>query len=103
MWLKPGMLLIACLKGTKPVCNGNFYEVTDVNEETVTLDNDIALSHDQASKFLRLSYAMTHASAQGLTLAGPVRLHDCAGRHFTIKHLFVAMSRCTAADLLQVC
>ena len=103
MYLKPGMVLIGCLRGNKPVCNGNFYEVTDVNEETVTLDSDIILSHAHASKCLRLTYAITYASCQGLSLPGVVRLHDCGGRNFTIKHLFVAMSRCTGADLLQVC
>ena len=102
MWLKAGMVLIGCLRGNKPVCNGNFYTVTAVDEETATLDGEIALSHAHASRFLRLTYALTYPSSQCLSLTGVVRLEDCGGRHLTRKHIFVGMSRCTAADLLQV-
>ena len=102
MWLKAGMVLIGCLRGNKPVCNGTFYTVTAVDEETATLDGEIALSHAHASRFLRLTYALTYPSSQCLLLTGVVRLEDCGGRHLTRKHIFVGMSRCTAADLLQV-
>ncbi|CAE7547567.1 unnamed protein product [Symbiodinium sp. KB8] len=39
---------------------------------------------------------------QGLTLRGRVWLCDAQNPHFSIKHLYVGASRCTAAELLSV-
>jgi Cdc6-like AAA superfamily ATPase len=98
MILWKGLQLIGaghrCLKGL-------FYEVEEVNEEMVTLTNGLVLTHKQAVQSLRLCYALTYASCQGLTLPGVVRL-DTQSSHFTLKHLYVGLSRGTAADLAEV-
>ena len=84
-----------CLKGL-------FYEVEEVNQEMVRLSNGLLLTHEQAVQSLRLCYALTYASCQGLTLPGVVRL-DTQSSHFTMKHLYVGLSRATGADLVEVC
>ena len=98
MKLWPGLQLIGaggrCLKGM-------FYTVTACDEAKVELNTGQALTHQQAFESLRLSYALTYASCQGLTLPGVVRL-DTQSKHFTLKHLYVGLSRATAADLVEV-
>ncbi len=99
MILWKGLQLIGaghrCLKGL-------FYEVEEVTEEVVRLTAGLVLTHEQAVQSLRLCYAITYASCQGLTLPGVVRL-DTKSDHFTLKHLYVGLSRATAADLVEVC
>jgi hypothetical protein len=98
MILWKGLQLIGaghrCLKGL-------FYEVEEVNEKIVQLTSGLVLTHEQAVQSLRLCYALTYASCQGLTLPGVVRL-DTESDHFTLKHLYVGLSRATAADLVEV-
>jgi hypothetical protein len=106
MKLWPGLQLIGaggrCLKGM-------FYMVAAVDEAKVELNTGLVrsacetlvLTHQQAFESLRLSYALTYASCQGLTLPGVVRL-DTQSQHFTMKHLYVGLSRATAADLVEV-
>ena len=98
MWLWRGLRLIGaggpCLKGC-------FYYVADVSESGVELTDGQKLSPEQAIRWLRLSYAITYASCQGLTLKGVVRLHT-RNPHFTCRHLYVGSSRATAADLLEI-
>ena len=98
MILWPGIQLIGaghrCLKGV-------FYEVEEVDDVFVKLTNGTKLTHEQTLQSLRLSYALTYASCQGLTLPGVVRL-DTQSTHFTLKHLYVGISRATAADLVEV-
>ena len=67
----------------------------------VTLTSGLSLTHDQALRSLRLTYALVYASVQGLTLRGVVRL-EANSPHFTMKHLYVGISRGTAADLVEV-
>ena len=76
------------------------YTIRSVTEEAVLLDG-ITLTHPEAVKSLRLAYAMTFASCQGLTLAGRVRL-EVDSVHMTTRHLYVGISRATAADLVEV-
>ena len=99
MWIWKGVRLLGaggkCLKGV-------FYEVESCDYEKVFLTSGETLSHDEAVKCLRLSYAITYASSQGLTLPGKVRLDDTTNRYFGIRHLYVGSSRCTSSDLLEV-
>jgi len=80
---------------------GMFYTVVTCDEAKVELNTGVSLMHQQAFESLRLSYALTYASCQGLTLPGVVRL-DTQSSHFTLKHLYVGLSRATAADLVEV-
>lgn len=110
MILWKGLQLIGaghrCLKGL-------FYEVEEVCNDShdlgakcpqinlVKLTSGLVLTHEQAVQSLRLCYSLTYASCQGLTLPGVVRL-DTKSEHFTLKHLYVGLSRATAADLVEV-
>ena len=53
----------------------------------------IKLTYSQVASWLRLSFARTYASVQGTEFSEPLRLHDTANKHFTMRHLFVALSR----------
>jgi len=98
MWIWPGLQLI----GAGGLCKkGLFYEVAEVTPEWCILQGGLKLSHEQASKSLRLAYALTYAYCQGLTLKGVVRL-ETDSPNFTLKHLYVGTSRATAADLVEV-
>jgi hypothetical protein len=98
MWLWPGIQLI----GAGGLCKkGLFYEVADVRQDIVNLTCGLSLTHEQAARSLRLAYALTYASCQGLTLRRVVRL-ETDSPNFTLKHLYVGISRATAADLVEV-
>ena len=84
-----------CLKGV-------FREIQSYENEIVTLVSGEKLSHDECVKCLRLSYAITYASSQGLTLNGLVRLEDTTNRNFEQRQLYVGASRCTSSDFLEV-
>ena len=97
MWLWPGLQLI----GAGGLCKkGLFYEVAEV-DGNIVLTCGLRLTHEQAARSLRLSYGLTFASCQGLTLQGVVRL-ETDSPNFTLKHLYVGVSRATAADLVEV-
>ena len=94
----PGLRLIGA--GHK-VPKGIFLEVKACDTEKVTLDNDLTLTHTQVCQSLRLAYAVTYASCQGLTLPGRVRLETQSG-FLTTRHLFVGVSQGTSSELVEV-
>ena len=100
MWIWPGLRLVGaggCVK------KGVFESVASVSPDgDVTLYNGVSLTAYQAIRSLRMSWAITYAGCQGLTLDGVVRLDCTASPHFTGKHLYVGSSRATAHDLLEV-
>ena len=51
---------------------------------------------------MRLQYAVTYASAQGLTIRGLLALHDTGHQHFTWRMLYVGLSRATGRDRVVV-
>ena len=98
MYIWPGLRLIGA--GHK-VPKGIFVQVKACDGERVTLDNDLVLTHAQVCQSLRLSYAITYASCQGLTLQGRVRLETQSG-FLTTRHLYVGVSRGTSSELVEV-
>ena len=84
----------------------SLYEVTKLNGDDVYVrhesDNEIKLSYAQVACLLRLSYARTYASCQGTEFEETLRLHDCGNRHFTMRHLFVALSRAKDAKKIDI-
>ena len=98
MYIWPGLRLVG--SGGK-VSKGIFVEVKACDAEKVTLDNDLSLTHAQVCQSLRLSYAITYASCQGLTLPGRLRLETQSG-FLTTRHLYVGVSRGTASELVEV-
>ena len=82
---------------------GVFETIQEVFEDgSVLLRNGVRLSAEQAILTLRLSSALTFASVQGLTIQGVVRLDCTNSPHFSLRHLYVGSSRCTAHTLLEV-
>ena len=81
---------------------GVFSEIESYENEIVTLVSGEKRSHDECVKCLRLSYAITYASSQGLAQNGLVRLEDTTNRNFGLRHLYVGASRCTFNDFLEV-
>ena len=84
------------------VKKGVFETVAHATPEEVVLHSGARLTAHQAVRSLRLAYALTYPSTQGLTLPGIVRLDCTANRHFTWKHLYVGASRCTSHQLLEI-
>ena len=97
MVLWPTIELLGCVAAEKKgIRNGCLYvvESIDAAAETLKLQGlSDAISFEQAKAWLRLSYAQTYASCQGTEFSGSLRLHDCASRFFTRRHLFVGLSR----------
>ncbi len=98
MWLWSGQQLVGA--GGK-VLKGLFYIVGKLTEDTVELVGGLTLSHHDAVRSLRLPYALTYASCQALTLKGVVRL-ETESTNMTLRHLYVGISRATAAVLTEV-
>ena len=66
-------------------------------------EQPVRLSYAQVAAWLRLSYARTYASIQGTEFPeGGLRLHDVENTHFTMRHLFVAVSRAHRKDQISV-
>ena len=102
MWLWVGMEVFACCRSvTKGLRNGLLYTVEEVGD-TVRVGG-ATLTLEEASKFLRPSFAQTYASSQGLTLEGLVAVCDSGHRNFTTRMLLIGLSRSRGSDLVQVC
>ena len=99
MFLWKGLRVIGAVTANG-IMRGCIYEIENATEESIKLKEGPALSLEQACRCLRLAYAITYASSQGLTLPGVVRLHTEGP--FTLKHLYVGSSRCTSSRLLEV-
>ena len=98
MWLWRGQQLVGaggkCLKGL-------WYNVESLDDDYIELVGGLKLSHQDAVRSLRLPYALTYASCQALTLKGVVRL-ETESTNMTLRHLYVGISRATAAELVEV-
>ena len=98
MWLWQGLTVVGAGGAVK---KGVFETVAHATPDAVVLHSGTRLTAHQV-RSLRLAYALTYPSTQGLTLPGVVRLDCTANRHFTWKHLYVGASRCTSHELLEV-
>jgi hypothetical protein len=94
MLLWPGIRLFGCAT-TASIRNGCLYTVesVDAQAQTLSLEGVGTMSFEQAKVHLRLSYAQTYASCQGTEFAQSLCLWDCSHKHFSRRHLFVALSR----------
>ena len=99
MWLWSGLTVVGAGGAIK---KGVVETVAHATLEEVVLHSGTRLTAHQAVRSLRLAYALTYPSVQGLTIPHVVRLDCTENRHWTWKHLYVGVSRCTAHDLLEV-
>ena len=61
------------------------------------------IKHEEAARVLRLTFALTYASIEGMTILGRLRFHDGNHPRFDWRKLFVGLSRKTgAADVAVV-
>jgi hypothetical protein len=101
-WFYPGQTVLACSSGRK-IRNGRQYEIIELGETvTIKAEAEIQLKRAEFFRCARLAYAITYASAQGLTIEGLMALHDTNHRYFDWRKLYVGMSRARASDKLIV-
>jgi hypothetical protein len=85
--------------------NHAFFTVAALGEHTVTLRDDLAafeVKHEEAARLLRLTFALTYASIEGMTLPGLLRLHDGSHPRMDWRKLNVGLSRGTAATDVEM-
>jgi len=110
----PGQRIVAHCQGRK-LRNGRAYEIVKLDENVTlkpcsedstadsdTSDSDIVLTRANFFRAVRLSHAVTYASAQGLTISGLLGLHDTSHKYFDWRKLFVGLSRATGYDRIIV-
>jgi hypothetical protein len=113
----PGLVVMACCSGRK-LKNALPYEIVAFEGDLVTLrmavepsdadddgsgvSIDVVLTRRKFFSSMRLRYALTYASVQGVTIKTLLALHDTSHTHFDVRKLFVGTSRATANNLLVV-
>ena len=105
MLIWPGIQLLGAVPTErKGIRNGCLYTVSAIDVETVCLQElpGVTLTFEQVKTWLRLSYAQTYASVQGSEFTAQLRLHDTTNYFFSLKHLFVGLSRARAAKDVSV-
>jgi hypothetical protein len=106
MWLQPGlrvMCICECRRGR--LYNHASYTVAALGESTVTLEDTLGtfeIKHEEAARVLRLTFALTFASIEGMSIPGILRLHDGGHPRMDWRKLFVGISRGTAANNVEV-
>ena len=104
-WFWPGQQVVACCKGRK-LRNGRAYEIMHLGSSHVVIraeeEEPIQLKRGEFFRCLRLKYAVTYASAQGITVGGLLALHDTAHAHFDWRKLYVGLSRATGKNKVIV-
>jgi hypothetical protein len=99
MWLWKGITLV----GASGACpKGILVEVTELTPERVSLSNGAELTAAQICKCTRLAHCLCYSSVQGLTLPGIVRCSDTQSPMLNLRHLYVGISRATAAANVEV-
>ena len=98
MFIWEGIELLGATAAVKRgIRNNVLYKVTRLDGDDVWVQHEadpaIKLTYGQVASLLRLSFARTYASVQGTEFDDTLRLHDVTNRHFTMRHLFVALSR----------
>ena len=105
-WAYPGLCLMACCPKRGLLHNGARFTVLEASANGLKLGTDnaeeISLSLEEAGRDLRLTHAITYHCSQGMTLEGRVRLYDCGHPRYTLRHLYVGLSRAKAAALVEV-
>ena len=107
MWIWPGIELLGCTWCSKKIKNNVLYVVSSIDEEAKTLRltterESLTLTFEQTAVMLRLSFARTYASVQGQEFSESLALHDTRSKHFTMTHLYVALSRAKLAENIAI-
>ena len=100
-WLYPGAPLLGCASQQR-VSNNVTYEVQAVTDEGCVLDSGAKLTNAQVLSWTRPAWARTIASIQGTEFDEELRVWDTRSPHFTMRHLYVCLSRAKDAAKLHV-
>ncbi len=73
--------------------NGCLYTVESVGDVVRLEGVESTFTFEQTTLWLRLSYAQTYASCQGTEFTGSLCLWDVNHKYFSMRHLFVGLSR----------
>jgi hypothetical protein len=123
------MRLIAQCSGRKKLRNGREYTILSIDQDVVLrydppglealVENGsdsetetstastpppkvVSLPRDKFFHQLRLPYARTYASVQGLTVTGLIALHDVDHPHMCHRKLYVGLSRAKGREFIVV-
>jgi hypothetical protein len=100
MWIWAGLKLIGA-KTRDPIHNSVLYTISVVGDDSVQFEGlEKTFTFKQTAEWFRLSYCTTYASCQGTEYDDALRLWETSHPYFTMKHLFVALSR--AKDISKV-
>ncbi len=111
MWIRdsfwPGMNVVGCMDTKRGLLhNGGWYEIlaADHSKFRLKAENgcELDISAQEAMAKLRMTWALTYACCQGLTLAGRVRLHDCDHPRMDWRKMNVGLSRGMRSDLVEI-
>ena len=86
------------------------YVVREIGEDRVVVQSapeygggdPIVLNFEDASRYLRLRYAMCYFTVQGRTFRDHILLLDKQSPRFSVRHLIVGLSRVTAGRLAHI-
>ena len=96
LWIWEGCELIGA--GAHKVQNGILYKVAAIEDDHVRFETGERLSFQEVSRDLRMSFAQTYMSCQGSEFHDSLKLWDVDSKFFTLKHLYVGMSRARDAS-----
>ena len=101
--------MLGCTSAVKRCIRNNVvYTVIKIDDEYVSVKGEhdeaeeIKLTFLQVATLLRLSFARTYASVQGTEFSEELRCHDVTNKHFTKRHLFVAISRAKDSSKIAI-
>ncbi len=101
-----GTRLIGANSETTNVVNGVFMTVHEIREEdcsvTDEFGNEFALTFEAITRSTRLAWAITVTSSQSREFDCPVVLWDLGSPFYSLRHLYVAMTRVRRPDALVV-
>jgi len=106
-YFRPGMRLVGCMDTKRGLLhNGGWYEILAADHSKFRLKaengSELEISAQEAMAKTRMTWALTYACVQGLTLRGRVRLHDCDHPRMDWRKLNVGISRGTRSDLVEI-
>jgi hypothetical protein len=106
-YIWPGMQMVCCQEGRRGnLYNGGWFTVLAVDHSKFRLKGEdgkkFEISAQDGMAKLRMSYALTYACCQGLTLRGLVRLYDCDHPRMDWRKLNVGISRATSGENVEV-
>jgi len=104
-WVWPGFPLIGATSSARTkILNNVVYEIQAILPDAVMLGGGRKLTFQQVVAWTRPAWARTYASIQGseFPMDESLRLWDTRNPHFSMRHLYVAVSRCRDTTRIHV-